>query len=89
MSKGAPAAWMSLDGVHGRSECPGGRSDWGRRRTAARVVRREGRIREAALGRGQIDVVGFHVLPRILGDGTRRYDVAGRSVRTPQNLGRR
>ena len=28
-------------------------------------------------------------LPRLLGDGTRRYDVAGGSMRKLQNLGRR
>jgi hypothetical protein len=31
----------------------------------------------------------LHVLPRLLGDGTRRYDVAGGSMRKLQNLGRR
>ncbi len=31
----------------------------------------------------------LHVLPRLLGDGTRLYDVAGGSTRKLQNLGRR
>ena len=31
----------------------------------------------------------LHVLPRLLGDGTRRYDVAGGSMRKLQSLGRR
>jgi hypothetical protein len=31
----------------------------------------------------------LHVLPRLLGDGTRRYAVADGSVRKLQNLGRR
>jgi hypothetical protein len=31
----------------------------------------------------------FHVLPRLLGDGTRLYDVADGSMRKLQNLGRR
>jgi hypothetical protein len=33
--------------------------------------------------------VDLHVLPRLLGDGTRLYDVAGRSIRKLLNLGRR
>jgi hypothetical protein len=31
----------------------------------------------------------LHVLPRLLGDGTRPYDVAGRSMRKLQDLGPR
>ena len=38
---------------------------------------------------GLDDEVDLHVLPRLLGDGTRRYDVAGGSMRKLQNLGRR
>jgi hypothetical protein len=41
------------------------------------------------LERGLIDEVDLHVLPRLLGDGTRRYDVAGGSMRKLRNLGRR
>jgi hypothetical protein len=33
--------------------------------------------------------VDLHVLPRLLGDGTRLYDIADGSMRKPQNLGRR
>ena len=38
---------------------------------------------------GLDDEVDLHVLSRLLGDGTRRYDVAGGSMRKLQNLGRR
>jgi hypothetical protein len=38
---------------------------------------------------GLDDEVDLHVLPRLLGDGTRRYDVPGGSMRKLQNLGRR
>jgi hypothetical protein len=41
------------------------------------------------LERGGIDQVDVHVLPRLLGDGTRLYDVAGESTRKLLNLGRR
>jgi hypothetical protein len=41
------------------------------------------------LERGLIGEVDLHVLPRLLGDGTRRYDVPGGSMRKLQNLGRR
>jgi hypothetical protein len=41
------------------------------------------------LERGLIDEVDLHVLLRLFGDGTRRYDVAGGSMRKLQNLGRR
>jgi hypothetical protein len=41
------------------------------------------------LERGLIDEVDLHVLPRLLGDGTRLYDVADGSMRKVQNLGRR
>jgi hypothetical protein len=41
------------------------------------------------LARGLIDEVDLHVLPRLLGDGTRLYDVADGSRRKLQNLGRR
>jgi dihydrofolate reductase len=39
------------------------------------------------LERGLIDEVDLQVLPRLLGDGTRLYDVAGGSMRTLRNLG--
>ena len=38
---------------------------------------------------GLDDEVDLHVLPRLPGDGTRRYDFAGGSLRKLQNLGRR
>lgn len=38
------------------------------------------------LERGLLDEIDLHVLPRLLGDGVRLYDVAGASVRTLQNL---
>ena len=38
---------------------------------------------------GLDDEVDLHVLPRLLGDGTRRYDVACGSMRKLQSLGRR
>jgi hypothetical protein len=41
------------------------------------------------LERGLIDEADLHVLPRLRGDGTRRYDVAGGSIRKLQSLGRR
>ena len=41
------------------------------------------------LERGGIDQVDLHVLPRLLGDGTRLYDFAGESTRKLPNLGRR
>ena len=39
--------------------------------------------------RGLLDAVDLHVLPRLLGDGTRLHDVEDGSMRKPQNLGRR
>jgi hypothetical protein len=41
------------------------------------------------LERGLIDEVDPHVLPRLPGDGTRLYDVAGGSMGKLRNLGRR
>jgi hypothetical protein len=41
------------------------------------------------LERGLIDEVDLHILPRLLGAGTRLYDVAGGTMRKLQNLGRR
>ena len=47
---------------------------------------RSSSIRTPLLKRGLIDVVHLHVLPRLLGDGTRLYDVAGGPMRKLQNL---
>lgn len=41
------------------------------------------------LERGLIDEVDLHVLPRLLGDGTRLYDVADGSMGKLEHLGRR
>ena len=41
------------------------------------------------LDRGGIDQVDLHVVPRLLGDGPRLYDVADGSMHKLQILGRR
>jgi hypothetical protein len=41
------------------------------------------------LDRGGIDQVDLHVVPRLLGDGTRLYEVADGSMHKLQILGRR
>jgi hypothetical protein len=60
------------------STAPTGRKGSSRPRTGTQL-----------LERGGIDQVDLHVLPRLLGDGTRLYDVAGQSTRKLPNLGRR
>jgi hypothetical protein len=55
------------------------------------MVRRGRRFESGTplLERGLIDEVDLHVLPRLLGDGTRLNDIADGSMRKLQNLGRR
>jgi hypothetical protein len=66
----------------------------GPRSESAATARRAKRIFSPSIGtqlleRGGIDQVDLHVLPGLLGDGTRLYDVAGESTRKLPNLGRR